>query len=290
MATPRRTLAALPVLGLLLLALAPAPSATAAAAAPPVPLPVLTSVTARHVGDVDRVVFAFTGGAPASVYASWEDTLVHDGSGLPVRVAGVKVLTVSMNGAVGHDQGGATARARTAFALPNVITAVGAGDFEGTVSFGLGVQKQTSYRIRTVKDRVVVEVGAAFPTSTRKIWLVDRNADVVPVLRPAPAAAPATAVLHSLFAGPTPAERASGLRLVRSRAWGFDHLGIADGVARVRLTRGCHSGGSTVTVASEITPTLKQFPSVDWVKIYGPGGRTESPTGASDSIPLCLEP
>ena len=48
--------------------------------------------------------------------------------------------------------------------------------------------------------------------------------------------------------------------------------------------------GSTVTVANEIVPTLTQFPSVDWVKIYGPGGHTEQPSGSSDAIPTCLEP
>jgi hypothetical protein len=77
---------------------------------------------------------------------------------------------------------------------------------------------------------------------------------------------------------------------VRSRAWGFRNLGITDGIARLRLTRGCNSGGATTTIASEIVPTLKQFPSVDWVKIYSPGGRTEQPSGPSDSIPICLEP
>jgi hypothetical protein len=251
---------------------------------------VLTSVKARHVGTVDRVVFGFSGGVPTTVRARWQDSLVHDGSGLPVRVAGAKVLAVFMNGALAHDQGGPTTRTRTAFALPNVITAVGAGDFEGTVTFGLGVQRKTSYQVTAKPHRVVVEVDAAFSTSTRKVWFVDRAANVVPVPRPLPSAAPASAALHALFAGPLSSERAGGLRLVRSRAWGFDHLTIAGGIARVRLTRGCSSAGSTITVANEIVPTLKQFPSVSWVKIYGPGGHTEAPTGHSDSIPACLEP
>jgi hypothetical protein len=30
------------------------------------------------------------------------------------------------------------------------------------------------------------------------------------------------------------------------------------------------SGGSTVTIASAIMPTLKQFRSIHWVKIYDP--------------------
>ena len=61
-------------------------------------------------------------------------------------------------------------------------------------------------------------------------------------------------------------------------------------MARVQLTGTITSGGSTFTIASEIMPTLKQFPSVHWVKIYDRTGRTERPFGDSDSIPFSLEP
>jgi hypothetical protein len=278
--------------------LAPAAGGATTAAAPgAAATPTLLSVRARHVGDADQVVFRFADGVPADVDLAWVDTLTHDGSGLPVRVAGVKVLSIVFHGADAHDQGGSTVRQRIAFPLRNVITAVQAGDFEGTVTTGLGVQKRTAYTVQILTDRVVVDVAAGFAAARRRVWFVDRQAVatgnppyVVPVFRPVPAAAPAAAVLHSLFAGPTSAETAAGLRLIRSRAWGFDQLSITGGVARVRLTRGCSSGGSTITVANEIVPTLKQFPSVSWVKIYGPGGQTESPTGHSDSIPACLEP
>ncbi len=282
----------------------PAMSATATPAADAttagrIPLPTLTSVQAEHIGNVDRVTFGFTNGLPPDLFLDWVDTLHHDGSGLPARVAGVKVLMVVFQGATAHDQSGATIRSRTAFALPNVITAVDAGDFEGTVTFGLGVQKRTSYTVTELQnpDRIVVDVRAGFPTSTRKVWLVDSNAVgtgnepyFVPRKRQVRSDAPAAAALHALFAGPTPQERSTGLRLVRSGAWGFDDLQIAARIARVRLTRGCNSGGSTITVAGEIAPTLRQFPTVDWVKIYGPGGSTEQPQGQVDSIPACLEP
>ena len=278
--------------------LAPAPSPAAATqVSPRATTPTLVGLRARHVGSVDRVVFRFTGGVPADIDVSWVDTLAHDGSGLPVRVAGAKVLALVFHGADAHDQGGTTVKARTAFALPNVITAVQAGDFEATVTFGLGVQKRTAYTVRTRPDRVVVDVAAGFATTTRRVWFVDRDAVangttpfVVPVDRPVRAAGPAAAALHALFAGPTPAETVTGLRLVRSRAWGFDDLSVSDGIARLRLTRACGSGGSTVTVADELVPTLKQFPTVDWVKISGPGGQTEQPHGPVDSIPTCLEP
>ena len=101
---------------------------------------------------------------------------------------------------------------------------------------------------------------------------------------------PAVGLMDRLFAGPVPAERADGLRLVRSGATGFTDLRISDGIARVQLTGGCDSGGSTVTIAGEIMPMLRQLASVRWVKIYGPAGHTERPNGRVDSIPTCLEP
>jgi hypothetical protein len=274
------------------------PSATAEAPGS-VALPTLTSIQAKHVGKVDRVTFGFTNGLPADVQVQWVDTLVHDGSGVPVRVAGTKVLAVFFNGATNHDANGATTRTRTAFALPNVITSVGAGDFEGTVTVGLGVQKRTAYKVTKLQnpDRVVVDVSAGFATTTRKVWFVDTDAAntgvepyFIPRSRTVPSAAPAAGALHALFGGPTPSERAGGLQLVTSRAWGFDDLQVSGGIARVRLTHGCNSNGSTLTVAGEIMPTLRQFPTVDWVKIYGPGGSTEQPQGQVDSIPTCLEP
>lgn len=285
------------VLAALGLALLTTPTASTTPA-PPEP-PTLVSVKAKHVGEVDRVTFRFSGGLPDHVLPRWVDKVTYDGSGLPVRVAGSKVLVVGFTSATAHDEDGVTVGRRKAYALPNVITSVYAGDFEGYVAVGLGVQKQTSYTVttRSNPDRVVVDVAADFPTTTRKIWLVDTDAVETgdgPVFVPRPrrvrADAPAAAALHALFAGPTRQERAAGLRLVRSGAWGFDDLAITDGVARLRLTRACKSGGSTVTVAGEIAPTLRQFPTVDWVKIAAPGGGTEQPTGPSDSIPACLEP
>ena len=75
------------------------------------------------------------------------------------------------------------------------------------------------------------------------------------------------------------------------RGWpGFKILGIRDGVARVQLLGKIGSGGSTFTIANEIMPTLKQFPSVRWVKIYDRFGHTERPSGRSNSIPFGLEP
>ena len=75
-----------------------------------------------------------------------------------------------------------------------------------------------------------------------------------------------------------------------SGATGFSRATVHHGVARVYLTGGCRSAGSTVTVATEIVPTLRQLPTVQWVKIYDPAGNTQQPAGDINSIPACLKP
>jgi hypothetical protein len=92
--------------------------------------------------------------------------------------------------------------------------------------------------------------------------------------------------MQRLFAGPAQAEQARGPRFFGSGATGFKILSIRDGVARVQLTGKLSSGGSTFTIANEIMPTLMQFRSVHWVKIYDQKGHTERPFGPSDSIPV----
>lgn len=262
--------------------------------------PTLVAVRAAHHPGFDRVVFEFRGGLPAGHRARYVDRLIADGSGNTVRIAGRAVLQLRMANARSHtDSGAPTVRARTAYALPNVMTTVRSGDFEGVVTFGIGLAKRTTFHVSTLHNpaRVVVNIRAAFPTVQRNVWFFDKQhfVDNTPpffVARPRPVIpqTPATGLMDRLFAGVLPAERADGLRLLRSRATGFTIRSIRNGIARVQLTGGCSSGGSTVTIAGEIMPTLRQLPTVDWVKIYGPAGHTEHPFGQRDSIPACLEP
>ena len=132
---------------------------------------------------------------------------------------------------------------------------------------------------------------------TVQVFFLDQDAFNVgrppytqPVDRTVNRATPADGALHALFAGPTAAEATGGLLFVASGATGFADLRIVDGTAHVRLVGGCSSGGSTFTVAEEIAMTLRQFNSVDAVKIYDPSGATEQPNEPGDSIPTCLEP
>jgi len=263
-------------------------------------IPTLVGIRAAHHPGFDRIVFRFRGGVPASHRVAYVPRLVADASGQPVRIAGRAFLRVRFAPANAHDASGAsTVPARRSYPLPNVITTVLAGDSEAVTTYGVGLAKRTRFHVFTLTHpgRVVIDVAAAFRTVDRRVYFFDRDAFLAnrkpffaPRLRPVRVDAPAVGVLDRLFAGPLVGEQADGLRLLRSRARGFTGPSIAHHVARVRLTGGCSSGGSTVTVAGEIMPTLRQFPSVDWVKIYDPSGHTERPAGHTDSIPECLEP
>jgi hypothetical protein len=280
---------------------AASPAAAVTTAAPAVPL--LVGVRAASHRTFDRVVFEFVGGVPKTRDVRYVRELTADGSGEPVRIAGSAILALTMSQANAHDEntGQGTAPSRVVAGLGNVIEVVESGDFEATVSYGIGLAKRQRFTVTTLSNpsRLVVDVRKDYRQATRSVRLLDqpRFAAGTPpftrnVRRQVPAAAPAAAVLHQLFAGPTRAEHARGLRTVRSGATGFTRLTISSStkVARVYLKGGCASGGSTFTVANLIRPTLKQFASVRWVKIYDPQGRTEHPTGRRDSIPECLEP
>ncbi len=254
---------------------------------------------ASHVG-FDRVVFEFDGPLPTGRNISYVPEIIADGSGLPVLVIGKALLSVSFSPATNHDDNGTIfTDARITMGLPNVIQVVRSGDFEGVVSFGIGLAKREPFHVFTLLNpsRVVIDIAVRYATVPTQIYFVDshnfeigQSPYVHAVVRPVIAPNVAARSLDWLFAGPTPAELAGGLTFVTSDATGYSSVSISNQVARLRLTGGADSHGSTLTIANEIMPLLKQFPTVRWVKIYDPTGHTQTPTGQSDSIPVGLEP
>jgi len=263
--------------------------------------PTLVAIRAAHHPGYDRLVFDFRGGLPAERSAHYVTNVIADPSGKVVPVVGSARLRIRFFAASGHLQNGKNSYgpSRRTFALPGVIQVVNAGDFEAVLSFGVGVARREPFHLFTLTNpsRVVIDIRTPYRTVQVRAYLLDLNRFRVghppftrAVDRPVITPAVAFGALQRLFAGPTQAELNAGLRFVASKATGFKNLAISDHIARVQLTGGCGSGGSTFTVANEIMPTLKQFSSVRWVKIYSPSGHTERPTGHSDSIPVCLEP
>jgi hypothetical protein len=126
----------------------------------------LVAIRAAHHPETtpryDRVVFEFNGPVPL-VHIEYVDELIADGSGLPVTVAGSAIVRVIMQPAQAHtDQGTPTAPGRVTYNLPLIKEVAGAGDFEGQVTYGIGVGAKSHLRILTLanKSRVVVDVIA----------------------------------------------------------------------------------------------------------------------------------
>ena len=277
------------------------PTAGAAAATTAPVVPTLTQVSAAHHYGHDQLVFQFRGGAPAKYSARYVSQVIRDASGLPVNVVGSALLQVRFTPAAGHNQKGIVtygAMQRT-YALPELIQVVNSGDFESVLSFGVGLARNAPFHMYAQPrlGRVVLDVRAPYRTVPVRDYFLNTHRFATgkapyteAVYRPVIWPATAFGAMQRLFAGPTQAELARGLRFVSSGATGFKILSIRHGVARVQLYGKISSGGSTFTIANEIMPTLKQFQSVHWVKIYDRNGHTERPFGHSDSIPFSLEP
>lgn len=88
--------------------------------------------------------------------------IVADPSGRPVSLLGAQRIRIRLNLAAGHDNRGRNLLAGTLTPrCPNLLQVKKAGDFEGTVSFGLGLAHMTGFRVfrLTNPTRVVVDVA-----------------------------------------------------------------------------------------------------------------------------------
>ncbi len=283
-------------------------SAEAAACRAPVVAPARAALPQPRLDDVrvgrhdgagfDRVVFDLTGVPGHRVHRVREVTA--DGSGRPLTLRGRSLLLVRLEPAVAHDDAGhpTSAPRRLVRSFPQLREVRRAGDVEGVVTYALGLRTTGDFRVSTLTSpaRLVIDVAHRrqhpFDCRAGAVQVVLATSDATPasVLRRVPSPAVVRGALTALFAGPTDYDEPAGLSFESSGASGFAAPRVRDGLARVRLTGGCDSGGATFTVADEIIPTLKQLDTVDVVKIYDPEGHTEQPRGRSDSIPTCLEP
>ena len=108
----------------------------------------------------DRVVFEFRGPVPL-IDVRYVNQLIADGSGLPVSITGNAILQVRMEPAQAHtERGQPTAPGRITLRLPTVKQVARAGDFEGIVTYGIGVVRKAEIRVRTLAapSRIVVDV------------------------------------------------------------------------------------------------------------------------------------
>ena len=113
-----------------------------------------------HAG-FDRLVIRSRNGTP-SADVRYVRRVDGDPSGLPVPLLGRARLRVELQIARAHSVGGRPLVPSTLTPLcPNLRQIRLAGDFEGYVSFGLGLQRRTGFRVwrATAPPRIVVDVA-----------------------------------------------------------------------------------------------------------------------------------
>ena len=144
----------------------------------------LTAVRVGEHAGYDRVVFQFSGGLPA-VTADRVPAVYADPRGTPVPLAGQSYLHVVFHGASAvcpqPMQRTWTGPSVLTPYYPQLLVVGSAGDFEGYLSFGIGLAAQGGYHVFTLTapDRVVIDVShvalGAFPgiwdiTSWPQYW------------------------------------------------------------------------------------------------------------------------
>jgi hypothetical protein len=124
------------------------------------PAPELVSVQAVERKGYDRVLFTFQSSMPG--YEVRYVPEVADQGGHPLPLRGRAFLAVTFEPARAHDPGGApTVPTATLTPASPVLRQVGfAGDFEGRVSFGLGLAGRDGFRVSELRNptRVAVDV------------------------------------------------------------------------------------------------------------------------------------
>jgi hypothetical protein len=131
------------------------------------PSPHLVEVRAAHdVEDglsFDRIVLEFTGGLPG-YSARYVGDVVKPGEGSPLALAGRAYFEIVLHPADAHDGAGAsTLRSPVGGGdLPAVRQVAMAGDFEGYVHLGVGLDDVVGYRVTelTGPDRLIFDFAA----------------------------------------------------------------------------------------------------------------------------------
>jgi hypothetical protein len=127
----------------------------------PAQQPQLLAVSVGHHPAFDRVVFRFSSRAPG-YDVRYVRRVLADASGQPIRLSGNAFLAVTMHSVASGQAGKPDApQGRQRPRFPELREIVGSGDFEGHVSFGLGLTSKSGFRAFTLSnpDRLVVDVS-----------------------------------------------------------------------------------------------------------------------------------
>lgn len=120
--------------------------------------------TGLHQG-FDRIVFEFRGGIPDYRVEYVSPLILADGSGRPVEIEGAAFLRARFTGAAAHDpetgQPTYTRPDEIAVGQPSLREAEQTGDFEGVLTWVLGLAQEVDFRVITLEGpyRVVIDIA-----------------------------------------------------------------------------------------------------------------------------------
>ena len=129
----------------------------------PAGLPEILSVEVEHHDTFDRVVLQFSGPVPG-YYIRYVPEVTADPSDEPVPLQGSAFMIVTVHSSASAQVGAPPApQDRQQPGFPQLRELVGAGDFEGYVSYGLGLSSASGFRVSTLTDpfRLVVDLRIA---------------------------------------------------------------------------------------------------------------------------------
>jgi hypothetical protein len=124
--------------------------------------PLLVDVRAAEHDGFDRIIFEFDA-EDAGFRAEYVDEATGCGSGLPVEIAGAALLQVRITPVAAHDEAGAPTFAQQELApgLPSILEAEQTCDFEGAVTWVVGLAQEAEFNALTLRNpfRIVVDVA-----------------------------------------------------------------------------------------------------------------------------------
>ena len=119
----------------------------------------LSSAAAGCHATYDRFVLRVGSGGKPGYDVRYVSQIIADPSGNPVSLQGTKRLRVILHNARAHTQSGGVLLPSVKTPLcPNLRQLKLAGDFEGVVTFGLGLRRKTGFRVFRLSGRTVIDI------------------------------------------------------------------------------------------------------------------------------------
>lgn len=128
------------------------------------PVAILYDVRTGCHESYDRIVFDFRDNAPGYRIEYVEPPISQDGSGFPLDIAGEAFLYVRFSTAQAHDDAGNstyTGPREITPGLESISEMEMAGDYEGYVTWGIGLPEELDFHVTTLEDpyRVVIDIA-----------------------------------------------------------------------------------------------------------------------------------